>query len=737
MFSQLPQETKRKHFTKMSASLRQRSPRYPQPPKLPAPRAKYNKKRQLVCKNEDKRSHNRPKQKSDNILQEPSLLANAEIYTLASSPVSPLTLISPDLTTSDHAGIRESNPRTFSNCPLIQHQFLDPYSNDTVKKVLNLWDCLQFSISERRYVMRSLITNESLLIPYFIRLKTLNIISRAYNHCRKIRARVLDCFRSSLYRTVHRDSVIFTILQLRELTISMISLDHKVSTILGRPISLADLSSNNKFNPENFFFNECLFTEEILTTMMLKTEFIRTMNLIQLQTLINIFFDKCISWYTPTDSLYNKSIDYEQKSRNIVSLYFLLGLVADAPFEGNILPALFIAHLISIKKDDIVAFRNELRLLYSDITSPSIYIDETSPVYIGTSLPPFFNLPDYNPDTISSSKNIYTMQGCSFHHRSVRKPTDDDILLTPSETFHAILTNSFIREINEEFLQFSRDLGYSLPLVPVEFKENLIEIYKIVHSRYSNDTLNKDQGESLIGLPVPSPFGVESIWVNKPNYQEFSISNACDRSIEGVTGLNSLQLLGEENYDLLGILNWPRITVTPFLVEGASKLMKRLIINNIERRSKSMPARNSKHAKVQKISIPYHIKEILDQQDEQPPPPPLMVTEDRPSGSSKSVPSRPKFIRKANLSNTLKNSSNLYTQSISKPELTLEDLEHEPINSTKPFKIENNEQQYTDECDAHGQITDTEIIVSTDLTAIFLGNNSPTDRSLLSSDSTM
>lgn len=722
----------------MSVSLRQRSPRDPLPPKTAAPRAKYNRRRQTVRQNEDRRSHSRPKQSLSKPLQEPCLLGNAEVYTLISPVASPLTPISSDLMKREQVEIRKSSPCTLTNCPLVYHHFLLPYADSIVKKIIRLWDCLRLPFQEQRYAMRSLIANESLLVPYFTRLKTLNTLVRAYNHCCKIRARVLERFRSGLYGSISRDGVILNILQLRELTIFMVSLDNKANILLDRPISLTELSYRGKFSLEAPFFDECLFTEEVVTTVLLETEFIRTMNLIQLQTLINIFFDRCVSWYIPADSPRDKFADYEQKARKIVSLYFLLGLVADAPFEGNILPALFIAHLISIKNSDIAVFRNELLSLCSDVDSSSIFTGENSSTYISTPLQPLFGLTDYTSDVPSSSQQICAEHRHSSHHSSVQKPAGEDILLTPSETFHAILTNGLLEEINEEVILFSRNLGYNLPVIPVEPSGDTIEIYRIVHSGYSINSLNNGQDNSLTSVSVPSPAGVESIWIHKPNYTEFSISNACDRSIEGVTGLDPIQLLGEEDYDLLGILNWPRINVTPFLVEGASKLMKRLIANNIERRSRSLPARHPQHARTQRKGVLYNTKDASDQQNAQPPPPPLVHTEATPPGFSKSVPLRPKFIRKVVIGSTLKDPHDIRAQYIAKPELTLEDLEHEPVSSANLFEIENKEHQYSSELDTYDQpIENTEIIVSTDLTAIFLGNNSQPDESPLSSNSTI
>lgn len=717
----------------MSTSPRQRSPRDPLPPQMPAPRARYNRRQRSVRQREDKRLYSRPRRNPSKTLQEPSVPTSAEVYTLVSPLASPLTPISSDLTRLERMRTRGLSPRKSSNHPMVHHHFLLPHSDTVVMSIVKLWDHLRIPFPEQQYATRSLIANEFLIIPYFKRLRALTTLLHAYNYCNKARAELLDRFRANLYDCSPRDSVVLDILRLRELTIFMVSLDNKAGTVVGRPISLAEISSKRGLNLEGFFFDECIFTEETVAMMMLATQFIRTMNLIQLQTLINIFFDKCISWYTPMNSLRDELTEYEDKARKIISLYFLLGLVADARFEGNILPALFIAHLNSIKGADIAAFRNELLALCDDGESLSPLTNKYHQIHVNIPLQPLFGLADHNASSSSSIKKVYAEQKQAPNNSFVNKVVTGNIMLTPSEAFHAILTNGFLKEISDEFLLFCKEMGHRLPLISAEPKNALVEVYRVTHSGQSTDTSDKSLNDPAIGVSVPSPLGVESLWINGPSYTEFSIDNAHDRSIEGTTGLNPVQLLGEEEYDLLGILNWPRVHVTPFLVEGASKLMKRLIANNIERRSKSLPVRDSKQVKPQKKRSPHDTKKVSSQHPQPPPPPPLVSTT-VPPGSSKSVPLRPKFTRKVIISNALHDQSDIRAHQISKPDLTLEDLTDEPMNYVSNSEIREEVYEHNhnsnSEVDVHGQsVDDTELVLSADLTAIFLGHSSQTEES--------
>lgn len=623
---------------------------------------------------------------------------------------------------------RRPSPRTLSSYSLTNHHFLLPHSNDIATNIIRLWNYLRLPFPEQRYAMQSFIANESLLFPYLKRLTKFSTLLRAYDHCSKARIGLLGRFRANLYGSACRDSIIVDLLELRELTLFIVSFDNEASTILGRPISLAKVLGRDCPSSEAFFFDECLFTEETVATVMLATQFIRTMSLIQLQTLINMFFDRCINWYTPADSPSDQLIDYEKKARKIVSLCFLLGLVADAQFEGNILPALFMTHLISIKGRDLIAFRNELLSQCSSMDLVSLPTKEVNQSYVNIPLQPLIGL--------KNCKTSLSGPEPTPHHPLVNNDVAETILLTPSEAFHAILTDRFLTEIDDEFLLFCNDLGYSLPLIPVEPKETLVEIYRVINPSQFPNTSTKSPDATLIDMSVPSPFGVESIWVNTPNYTEFSIGNAYDRSIEGTTGLNPMQLLGEEEYDLLGVLNWPRVHIKPFLVEGASKLMKRLIANSIERRSKSLPARSPKENKPQakKKKAPHSCKKNLSQHSESPPPPPSIHTTAVLPGSSKSVPTRPRFTRRAVVGSTRQDPPSMHTQKSTKPILTLKDLENELTNRIGDLKLTKEAEKHNKELSTHEQSTeDNKMIISADLTTIFLGHSSPTDESPLSS----
>ncbi|EFO63524.1 Hypothetical protein GLP15_2783 [Giardia lamblia P15] len=711
----------------MSISLRQRSLQDQLPPQMTAPRAKYNRKWRVTHQNEDKKLHIQPNKNPGKTSQESNVPTSAKVYTLVSPLISPLTPISSDLMRIEQIEARRPSPRALFNYPLINHHFLLPQSTDIATSVIRLWNYLRFPFSEQRYAMRSFIANESLLLPYLKRLDEFSTLLRAYNHCSKTRIGLLDRFRANLYGSAHRDSIIIDILELRELTLFIVSLDNEASAILGRPISLAKILGRTCPSSEAFFFDECLFTEETIATVMLATQFIRTMSLIQLQTLINIFFDKCINWYTPADSFSDQLADYEKKARKIVSLCFLLGLVVDAQFEGNVLPALFMTHLTSIKGRSLVTFRNELFSQCNGMDLVSLPTKEVNQPYINIPLQPLIGL--------TNCKTSLPEQEHMRHHSPVNNGIVETILLTPSEVFHAILTDKFLKEIDDEFLLFCNDLGYSLPLIPVEPKETLVEVYRVTNLNQSANTSTKSLDTAVIDISVPSPFGVESIWVNMPDYTEFSISNAYDRSIEGTMGINPIQLLGEEEYDLLGVLNWPRVHITPFLVEGASKLMKRLIANSIERRSKSLPTRSSKEDKPQakKKKAPHSYRKSPNRHSESPPPPPSIRTTTVLPGSSKSVPTRPRFIRKVIVGSTAQDPPDIHAQR-SKSILTLRDLESKLTNQAGDLGATKEAEKHNNELGAHEQsMEDTKMIVSADLTAIFLGHNSPTDESPLSS----
>ena len=76
----------------------------------------------------------------------------------------------------------------------------------------------------------------------------------------------------------------------------------------------------------------------------------------------------------------------------------------------------------------------------------------------------------------------------------------------------------------------------------------------------------------------------------------------------------------------------------------------------------------------------------------------------------------------------------MHTQKSTKPILTLKDLENELTNRIGDLKLTKEAEKHNKELSTHEQSTeDNKMIVSADLTTIFLGHSSPTDESPLSS----
>ncbi|TNJ30370.1 hypothetical protein GMRT_13072 [Giardia muris] len=245
-------------------------------------------------------------------------------------------------------------------------QDTDPMCASRVQNAVSsfnrLWEALEIPLAERNYAYALLYNNPALLTPYQKRLTHLMHLRRMFRaflqeriSCKRALLDMLSEGRGS------RKVLAENLSKLRLLTICMSSLANEARLICDKPICMPYVRISTEYEDSWFLFlkNECIYSRKNTALIFAILRFFPELTLAEVQQVVDNFFNRCISC-NDDDDTFNIRRNGEDDGNTDgdcalelteadVSLYFLLGLQADAVFQGDDLPVCWNAHLHTLK----------------------------------------------------------------------------------------------------------------------------------------------------------------------------------------------------------------------------------------------------------------------------------------------------------------------------------------------------------------------------------------------------
>ncbi|EFO64385.1 Hypothetical protein GLP15_952 [Giardia lamblia P15] len=247
-------------------------------------------------------------------------------------------------------------------------------AHNAVASLTRMWEALEIPYSERDYAYSQLNRSSTLTVEYQKRMHTLLEYRKLFRTllqeriiCKNETVALLNSGKGS------RKVLTELLTKFKVLTIQLSSLANACRFLCDKPICLPNIKISDKAEDSWFMYlkQECFYTRETTALVFAILKFMPEMTLPEIQEVVNIFYDQCINC-DETGDLFDL---YDQKhprngadqgpldkdlmcdsatrtpslSDEDVSLYFLLGLQADAVFAGDDLPICWDAHLHALK----------------------------------------------------------------------------------------------------------------------------------------------------------------------------------------------------------------------------------------------------------------------------------------------------------------------------------------------------------------------------------------------------
>ncbi|ESU35050.1 Hypothetical protein DHA2_153802 [Giardia duodenalis] len=247
-------------------------------------------------------------------------------------------------------------------------------AHNAVASLTRMWEALEIPYSERDYAYSQLNRSSTLTVEYQKRMHTLLEYRKLFRTllqeriiCKNETAALLSSGKGS------RKALTELLTKFKVLTIQLSSLANACRFLCDKPVCLPNIKISDKAEDSWFMYlkQECFYTRETTALVFAILKFMPEMTLPEIQEVVNIFYDQCINCDETGDlfDLYDQKhprngVDQGPLDSNLicssvartsslsdedVSLYFLLGLQADAVFAGDDLPICWDAHLHALK----------------------------------------------------------------------------------------------------------------------------------------------------------------------------------------------------------------------------------------------------------------------------------------------------------------------------------------------------------------------------------------------------
>ncbi|ESU43924.1 Hypothetical protein GSB_152012 [Giardia duodenalis] len=247
-------------------------------------------------------------------------------------------------------------------------------AHNAVASLTRMWEALEIPHSERDYAYSQLNRSSTLTVEYQKRMHTLLEYRRFFRDllqeriiCKNEISALLDSGKGS------RKVLTELLTKFKVLTIQLSSLANACRFLCDKPICLPNIKILDKAEDSWFMYikQECFYTRKTTALVFAILKFMPEMTLPEIQEVVNIFYDQCINCDETGDlfdlhdqkppqnkadqelpdnnSIYDSTMRVPSLSDEDVSLYFLLGLQADAVFAGDDLPVCWDAHLHALK----------------------------------------------------------------------------------------------------------------------------------------------------------------------------------------------------------------------------------------------------------------------------------------------------------------------------------------------------------------------------------------------------